>query len=227
MNRIKPQSQEHVLNPHQWRRRGGRPQGKPVQGNESDNETKAHVGAAYCVSCHDRENPIPSQRGTFLIVFLIAKALTLEMNRAIIQCTFRCIFHADLKETNVRDDTKPGSGYRGFLGQVNTPLVFFALALLVIEGIIGFTVVNSKLNAAQQFDVILIMAGLFLAVVVVVAFITVKYPLNLMDKVDESLKRSEEMERLLASEMFKDAVMDAVADISRAPQSKEVENGSK
>ena len=125
------------------------------------------------------------------------------------------------------DDTESISAYKGILGQVNTPLVFFALALLVIEGIIGITVVNSKLDAAQQFDVILIMAGLFLAVVFVVAFITVKYPLNLMDKVDESLKRHEEMENLLTSEMFKDAVMDAVADIDWAHHSEEEENGSR
>ena len=43
---------------------------------------------------------------------------------------------------------------------------------------------------------------------------------------DESLKRHEEMENLLASEMFKDAVMDAVADIDRAHREKEAESGS-
>lgn len=80
------------------------------------------------------------------------------------------------------DDNNPIREYRGILGQVNTPLVFFALALLVIEAIIGFTLVNSRLDADQQFNAILIMAGLFLAVILVVAFITVKYPLNLMDK---------------------------------------------
>ncbi len=63
------------------------------------------------------------------------------------------------------DDTRPISGYKGILGQVNTPLVFFALALLVIEGIIGFTLVNSRLDAVQQFNVILIKAALFMAVI--------------------------------------------------------------
>lgn len=125
------------------------------------------------------------------------------------------------------DDSKPISGYKGILGQVTNPLVFFALALLVIEGIIGFTVVHSKLDAAQQFDVILIMAGLFLAVVVVVAFITVKYPLNLMDKVDESLGRNEQMGKFLESDIFRDTVADIVDDIVRRSQSGEEENGSK
>ncbi len=124
------------------------------------------------------------------------------------------------------DDNNPIREYRGILGQVTNPLVFFALALLVIEGIIGFTVVNSKLDAAQQFVVVLIMAGLFLAVVLVVAFITVKYPLNLMDKVDESLGRNEQMEKFLESDIFIDTVADIVDDVVQRSQSREEENGS-
>ena len=79
------------------------------------------------------------------------------------------------------NDANPPKKSQGILGQVTTPLVFFALALLVIEGIIGITVVKSKLDAIQQFYMILVMAFLFLAVVGLVAWITVKYPLNLMD----------------------------------------------
>ena len=130
-----------------------------------------------------------------------------------------------MKKTRVPDDTRPNSGYKGILGQVNTPLVFFSLALLVIEGIIGFTVVNSKLDATQQFDVILIMAGLFLAVVFVVAFITVKYPLNLMDKVDESLGRNQEMKNFFESDILRDTVADIVDDVVRRSQSREEQDG--
>ncbi len=126
------------------------------------------------------------------------------------------------------DDHNSIKEYKGILGQVTSPLIFFALALLVIEGIIGITVVKSKLDAIQQFYMILVMAFLFLAVVGLVAWITVKYPLNLMmDKVDENLKRNELMETLLGSDMFKDAVIDIVSDIVQEPQSKERENGSK
>ncbi|MCY4352703.1 MAG: hypothetical protein OXC45_06300, partial [Gemmatimonadetes bacterium] len=113
------------------------------------------------------------------------------------------------------------------LGQVTSPLIFFALALLVIEGIIGITVVQSKLDAIQQFYMILVMAFLFLAVVGLVAWITVKYPLNLMDKVDESIARNEEIENFVESDMFRDTVIDIVADIVQRSQSKERENGSK
>ena len=125
------------------------------------------------------------------------------------------------------DDHNSIKEYKGILRQVTSPLIFFALALLVIEGIIGITVVKSKLDAIQQFYMILVMAFLFLSVVGLVAWITVKYPLNLMDKVDENLKRNELMETLLGSDMFKDAVIDIVSDIVKEPQSKEKENGSK
>ena len=124
------------------------------------------------------------------------------------------------------DDTKPISGYKGILGQVTNPLVFFALALLVIEGIIGVTVVSSKLDARQQLYMILVMAFLFMAVVAMVAWITVKYPLNLMDKVDESLGRNEQMEKFLESDIFIDTVADIVDDVVQRSQSREEENGS-
>ena len=74
---------------------------------------------------------------------------------------------------------------------------------------------------------ILVMAFLFLTVVGLVAWITVKYPLNLMDKVDENLNRNEEMRNLLESDMFRDAIIDIVAGyIDQRPQSEEKENGS-
>ena len=101
-----------------------------------------------------------------------------------------------------------------------------SLALLVIEGIIGFTLVNSRLDAVQQFNVILIMAALFMAVILVVAYITVKYPLNLMDKVNESLGRNELMEKYLESDAFRDTVADIVDDIVKRSQPAEEKNGS-
>ena len=126
------------------------------------------------------------------------------------------------------DDHNSIKEYKGILGQVTSPLIFFALALLVIEGIIGITVVKSKLDAIQQFYMILVMAFLFLSVVGLVAWITVKYPLNLMmDKVDESIARNEVIENFVESDMFRDTVIDIVADIVQRSQSKERENGSK
>ena len=125
------------------------------------------------------------------------------------------------------DDHNSIKEYKGILGQVTSPLIFFALALLVIEGIIGITVVKSQLDAMQQFYMILVMAFLFLAVVGLVAWITVKYPLNLMDKVDESIERNEKIENYVKSDSFRDIVSDIVADIVQQSQLKEVENGSK
>ena len=74
---------------------------------------------------------------------------------------------------------------------------------------------------------ILVMAFLFLAVVGLVSWITVKYPLNLMDKVDESIARNEVIENFVESDMFRDTVIDIVTDIVQQAQSKERENGSK
>ena len=54
-----------------------------------------------------------------------------------------------------------------------------------------------------------------------------KYPLNLMDKVDESIARNEVIENFVESDMFRDTVIDIVADIVQRSQSKERENGSK
>ena len=136
-------------------------------------------------------------------------------------------FPVTVKETEVSDENNPIKEYKGILGQVSSPLIFFALALLVIEGIIGITVVQSKLDAIQQFYMILVMAFLFLAVVGVVAWITVKYPLNLMDRVEESIARNEEIENYVKSDVFRDFVSDMVADIAQQSQSKERENGSK
>ena len=59
------------------------------------------------------------------------------------------------------DDHNSIKEYKGILGQVTSPLIFFALALLVIEGIIGITVVKSQLDATQQFYMILVMAFYF------------------------------------------------------------------
>ncbi len=70
------------------------------------------------------------------------------------------------------------------------------------------------------------MAALFMAVILVVAYITVKYPLNLMDKVNESLGRNELMEKYLESDAFRDTVADIVDDIVKRSQPAEEKNGS-
>ena len=88
------------------------------------------------------------------------------------------------------------------LGAVGSPLKFFALALLVIETIIG-SIAALALEGERQFDAILVMAWLFGAVVVAVAVITFLRPDNLAAKVRE-------LEDIISSKGFKDAIEEIV-----------------
>ena len=74
------------------------------------------------------------------------------------------------------------------LGEIRNPLIFFGLALLVIEGIMGAVVALSKMAPTLVFASICIMAGLFLIVVGAVAFITIKWPAHLYEEVQRDIK---------------------------------------
>ena len=80
----------------------------------------------------------------------------------------------------------------GVLTEVRNPLIFFALALLVIEGIFGVVVATSRMTSDQQFYSLLVMAGLFVLVVIIVAVITIRWPRNLYEAVEEQARRQEE-----------------------------------
>ena len=79
--------------------------------------------------------------------------------------------------------------YKYTVLHVRNPLIFFSLALLIIEGIIGIVALKSKINADQQFYVLCIMAFLFFTVVVIVALITIKWPSHLYEDVRTFIKR--------------------------------------
>lgn len=106
------------------------------------------------------------------------------------------------------------------LGQIKNPLVFFGLALLIIEGIFGLVVVQSKLDACLQFWALVIMAILFLCVVGVVAFFTHSKPENLYETIQElkkkqedALKRQEEIDAILQSTALHDKMITTVKDL--------------
>ena len=82
----------------------------------------------------------------------------------------------------------------GVLAEVRNPLIFFALALLVIEGIFGIVVATSRMTSDQQFYSLLVMAGLFVLVVIIVAVITIRWPGNLYEAVEEQARRQEEVQ---------------------------------
>ena len=90
------------------------------------------------------------------------------------------------------------------LDAVDRPLRFFALALLVVDGAIGL-LAGLALEGPQRFYAVLIMAGLFLVVVVMVGVITFLRPENLQTKL-------EELEDVINGEGFRDAIEEIVEE---------------
>ena len=95
------------------------------------------------------------------------------------------------------------------MGQVRNPLIFFALALLVIEGIMGTVVAMSEMTGQYQFYSLCLMAFLFLVVVIAVAVITIKWPKHLYEEVVEEFRSLSEF---INSTGFKDAIEDVLVD---------------
>lgn len=77
---------------------------------------------------------------------------------------------------------------QGLLGAITTPLIFFGLALLVVESFLGLVLATGKLTGTQNFYVVLVMAALFLAVVVIVALLTFTVPKHLLARLDEVVR---------------------------------------
>lgn len=98
----------------------------------------------------------------------------------------------------------------GVLGQVRNPLIFFALALLVIEGIIGSVVAVSQMSGGYQFAAVCLMAALFLVVVVAVVVITIKWPQHLYEDVIRDIESNKRAAESLETSAFRDSVGDIV-----------------
>lgn len=62
---------------------------------------------------------------------------------------------------------------------ITTPLGFFALSLLIVEGFLGIILIGSGLGASQKFWGLWVGAGLFLIVVIVVSVLVWQKPENL------------------------------------------------
>jgi hypothetical protein len=80
-----------------------------------------------------------------------------------------------------------GKDYKAILGTIKNPLIFFALALLLIEAILTAVLYSGKLKADQTFIVVLIMCGAFFVVVVLVTLLTIFFPKNLMADLDHAV----------------------------------------
>ena len=96
------------------------------------------------------------------------------------------------------------------LTAVRNPLIFFSLALLVIEGIIGLVVAKSQMTGGYQFASVCIMAMLFLFVVGIVAYITIRWPRHLYEQIAKELETSRRIEEFINSAAFRDAIEDVL-----------------
>ena len=90
------------------------------------------------------------------------------------------------------------------LNAVDRPLRFFALALLIVDGAIGM-LAGLALEGNHRFYAVLIMAGLFLVVVIIVGVITFLRPKNLQAQL-------EELEDIISSKGFTDAIEEIVEE---------------
>jgi len=70
-------------------------------------------------------------------------------------------------------------GRASLVSVITTPLGFFALALLIVEGFLGITVVGSGFTSGEKFWGMIVGAFLFLCVVVIVTILVWKQPQHL------------------------------------------------
>lgn len=71
------------------------------------------------------------------------------------------------------------------LDTIKNPLIFYALALLIVESSLSVVLFSGKLQGDQNFWAVIIMASLFVFVVLIVTFLTYYVPANLMAKLEE------------------------------------------
>ena len=101
----------------------------------------------------------------------------------------------------------------GVLGQIKSPLIFFALALLIIEGFLLAVLGLTDFNETLQFILILLMFIAFIAIVACVTFLTVKYPTHLNDKLSKELSELNDVKEFVESPAFKELIDQQVMQI--------------
>ena len=99
------------------------------------------------------------------------------------------------------------------LSEIRNPLVFFALALLIVEAIFGIVIIKATLPHLDIFIAVTIMAFLFLVVVVSVVVITIKWPSHLYEEISRDLQDTKAIKKFLDSDGFRDIIEDIIEDI--------------
>jgi hypothetical protein len=76
--------------------------------------------------------------------------------------------------------TKSGSSRLSVIHAISTPLGFYVLSLLIVEGTIGLVLTASKLSEEHVWQGFFVAVGLFMLVLVVVSILVIWFPKNLL-----------------------------------------------
>ena len=100
--------------------------------------------------------------------------------------------------------SKAGGARSGIIGAVSTPLGFYVLTLLIVEGTIGLVLTNSNLKEEHVWWGFFVVIVLFLVVFVVVTGLVIWNPKNLL------YGKEEHREPLLEPSALKDQIEDLI-----------------
>ena len=101
---------------------------------------------------------------------------------------------------------------KGIIEQVKNPLKFFALALTIIEVVIGIIAVKAEMGKTYRFLLVLLMILIFLIVISAVGLIVIKWPQNLYENIAETVKNTEQIKEFVDSKAFEDVVKNITLD---------------
>lgn len=86
----------------------------------------------------------------------------------------------DQPSSLIQKDNANGSSRTRIIGAINTPLGFFVLALLIVESFLGLVLSVGKLDQKDAFWGMVLGVVMFVLVVLIVAFIVMRAPSNLL-----------------------------------------------
>jgi len=95
-------------------------------------------------------------------------------------------------------------GRTDLIRSITTPLGFFVLVSIIVEGTLGIVLSTSKLNEAHVWTGFLWMSGIFIGVVVIVTSLAIFSPKNLLYGKEEYINPS------LDSSALNDAIEDLI-----------------
>ena len=96
------------------------------------------------------------------------------------------------------------------LEQIRNPLVFSALALLIIESAIGLVINSLDIEARFKFYTICIMAFLFLVVFIAVMIITFTRPTHLYENIAKELENAKHLTEFVNTPGFREFIEDVI-----------------